>query len=271
MGSLSDSYHRALITGASSGLGLAFAEMLLKQGVSVIGMSRSPDMPTGSYANYSARAVDLSDLESLSDELDQVFTEFPDIDLVINNAGFGVLSHLENTSPVQIATQYAVMLGAPTMICARAIAAFKASGKQGCLVNVSSLAVDLPLPLMPVYNTCKAGLSALSDSLMLDASGSSHRSVIIDFRPGDFNTNFAQRMVGRVDWNGVDLRSVMDRHHALAPDVMLAVRGLERALRRGRSGRFRVGDFFQSKIAPIGPLLLPSRWLRAIIRAYYKK
>ena len=123
---------------------------------------------------------------------------------------------------------------------------------------------------MPIYNACKAGLSALSESLMLDASGSDKKYTVVDFRPGDFNTNFAQRMTGRIEWNGADLREVMDRHHAQAPSVDVALKGFRRALLSSCSGTVRVGDFFQSKIAPLGPRLFSCRWLRAIIRFYYR-
>jgi NAD(P)-dependent dehydrogenase (short-subunit alcohol dehydrogenase family) len=266
---LSDHFNTALVTGVSSGLGLAFARMLLAEGVSVVGMSRHPEIPEATEA-YQPWPIDLSDLNTLESELDTVFTKYPQIDLVINNAGFGVLGHLETMTPDAVQAQYAVMLNAPTLISARAVQAFQAGPSRGCLVNVSSLAVELPLPLMPVYNASKAALSALSESLMLDVSGSAAPYRVIDFRPGDFNTNFAQRMEGRVEWHGLDLRAVMDRHHAQAPGVERAVRGLRRALISNRSGRVRVGDWFQSKLAPLGPRLLSSRWIRALIRWYYR-
>ena len=269
MARLSDHFHTALVTGVSSGLGLAFARMLLAEGVAVVGVSRHPDIPDAP-AGFRPWALDLSDSDALVPALDQVFAAHPEIDLVINNAGFGVLSHLEAMAPDTVQAQYAVMLNAPTLITARAIQAFQARSTRGCLVNVSSLAVELPLPLMPVYNASKAALSALSESLMLDASGSAARYRVIDFRPGDFNTNFAERMEGRVEWNGVDLRAVMDRHHAQAPGVQLAVKGLRRALMGQHSGRVRVGDWFQAKLAPLGPRLLPAGWIRALIRWYYR-
>lgn len=261
-------YRKALVTGASSGLGHAFAAMLLKEGIPVVGISRRPEVDFG-CGGYFPVAVDLADLEVLPEQLERVFAAHPEIDLVINNAGFGHLAPLENLTPEAVRAQLAVMLAAPTLLAGRAIRAFQAHGRVACLVNVSSLAAELPLPLMPVYNACKGGLSALSDSLLLDAAAASSCRVI-DFRPGDFNTAFAERMEGRCDWNGVDLREVMDRHHAAAPSVELAVPVLRRALVRGVSGRVRVGTFFQAKLAPLGTRLLPSRWLRAAIRFYYR-
>lgn len=267
---LGDQFSVALVTGASSGLGLAFTQLLLAEGVAVVGLSRSPEIPE-SPEHYTPWAIDLSDVASLPQTLQAIFERFPAIDLVINNAGFGVLEHLQAQSVDEIQQQYSVMLTAPSLIAAQAVRAFEARGVAGCLMNVSSLAVELPLPLMSIYNACKAGLSALSDSLLLDASGANKPYRVIDFRPGDFNTNFAQRMTGRVDWNGADLREVMDRHHAQAPTVEVALKGFRRALVQKKSGRVRVGDFFQARIAPLGPRLFSSRLLRAIIRWYYRK
>ena len=124
----------------------------------------------------------------------------PQIDLVINNAGFGILSRLEDLEAKAIQKQYAVMLEAPTLIANRAIRHFKAQ-QHGCLMNISSMAVEIPIPLMPIYNACKAGLSALSDSLILDASGDSHNYCVIDVRPGDYRTKFADNMQGSAQWN----------------------------------------------------------------------
>ena len=269
MARLSNHFNTALVTGVSSGLGLAFARMLLAEGVKVVGVSRHPDIAEAPVG-FRPWPLDLSDSAALAPALDQIFAAHPEIDLVINNAGFGVLSHLEAMTAQAIHVQYAVMLSAPTMISARAIQAFKARSIRGCLVNVSSLAVELPLPLMPIYNASKAALSGLSESLILDACEDAVGYRVIDFRPGDFNTNFAERMVGRIEWNGVDLRAVMDRHHAQAPGVERAVKGLRKALLGKRSGRVRVGDFFQARLAPFGPRLLPAHWIRALIRWYYR-
>jgi short-subunit dehydrogenase len=267
---LSEKFRVALVTGSSSGLGLAFTKHLLREGVAVVGLSRSPEIGEAS-GHYHPWPFDLADLAALPATLDAVFGRFPEIDLVINNAGFGVLEHLQEQSEAQIEAQFNVMLGAPTLIAKRALSQFAHDGTGGCLCNVSSLAVELPLPLMPVYNACKGGLSALSQGLLLDASGADKNYTVIDFRPGDFNTNFGQRMTGQVYWNGVDLRAVMDRHHASAPSETRAVKKLHRALLNGCSGTVRVGDFFQSYLAPLGARFLSQRNLRGMIRAYYKR
>jgi short-subunit dehydrogenase len=263
---LAQRYPAALVTGTSAGLGLAIARMLLAEGVRVIGLSRKAGVLEG-HSNFTHVSCDLSDLPAVERVTDELWRQHADLNLLINNAGYGVLSELDKMPSASIQSQYAVLLIAPSLLARTAVAHFKSKG-CGCLVNVSSLATELPLPLMPIYNASKCGLSALSQSLILELVEQPSCRVI-DFRPGDFNTEFASRMTGQVEWNGVDLRTVMDRHHAIAPDVTRALKGLRRALLSHRSGVVRVGSFFQARIAPLGRLL-PGNWLLRLIRSYYK-
>lgn len=240
--------------------------MLLDEGVEVLGVSRQPDVFAGE-PGYEPITCDLSNTVEATRAFEEIFRRASPISLVINNAGYGVLEMLAEMDLEKIQHQYQVMLEAPTIISSLATKHF-AKNSNGCLVNVSSLAAELPLPLMPVYNATKAGLSALSESLILEEL--ENRFTVIDFRPGDFNTPFASQMEGEVHWNGINLREVMDHHHASAPDVSLAVEGLRHALIRNRSGIVRVGNFFQARIAPLGRFL-PRHWLHWLIRQYYKR
>lgn len=269
MSSLKQKYQCALVTGPSSGLGHALSKMLLEQGITVVGMSRQPEC-TSLGSQYHPVPFDLSETSELPTHLESILGEFPQIDLIINNAGFGILSRLEELTVAQIKQQYAVMLEAPTIIAGIAIRHFKKK-QHGCLMNISSMAVEVPIPLMPIYNASKAGLSALSDSLILDAAGDEDHYSIIDVRPGDFRTKFADNMQGGAQWNGVNLRAVLDHHHATAPEVQSAIGPIQQALIEGKSRRLRVGTFFQTVMGGLGARALPSSIARKIIRSYYKK
>ncbi|MGC6456475.1 MAG: SDR family NAD(P)-dependent oxidoreductase [Coraliomargaritaceae bacterium] len=269
MKALNQKYKRALVTGSSAGIGLALSKMLLNEGVAVIGMSRQPDRAIDD-SRYHPVPFDLSDTSGLPNKMNAILKAFPDIDLIINNAGFGIVNRLEEADPEEVLEQYAVMLEAPTLIAGLAIRHFKKRG-IGCLLNISSLASEIPIPLMPVYNASKAGLSALSDSLMLDAEGDHACYSVIDVRPGDFKTEFASRMKGEADWNGVDLRAILDRHHAEAPEVSSVINPILKALYDGKNRRLRVGTFFQTVVGSLGARVLPGSIGRWLIRDYYKK
>ncbi|MGB0419336.1 MAG: SDR family NAD(P)-dependent oxidoreductase, partial [Opitutales bacterium] len=132
---LNQYYRRALITGASSGLGFAFANHLLQDGVPVVGVSRQPersDAPDG----YVSWPLDLAHPEGLTAAFEAIFQAYPDIDLVINNAGWGHLAPLEVQSSECLDQQWTLLLTAPTLLAARAVHAFQSANRRGCLVNV---------------------------------------------------------------------------------------------------------------------------------------
>jgi short-subunit dehydrogenase len=133
-------------------------------------------------------------------------------------------------------------------------------------VLVSSLAAELTIPCMAGYNMSKAALSALAETLMDEARGPP--VAIIDFRPGDYRTDFNRGMEQRGHLLTPRSAPVWARAEAnlkAAPGVSRAAADLRRALARGRSATLRSGGFFQKHIAP---LLTPfpfrlQRWVRA--------
>ncbi len=149
------------------------------------------------------------------------------------------------------------MLGTNLQLVHAAYGAMRAQNR-GCLVNVSSLAAEFPLPFMSGYNVAKAGLSALSESLLFESRGTEVR--IMDFRPGDYRTAFNQAMqppnpsapTARV-WR------VLDAMLQSAPPPAEAAANLRRALRAGRRGVVRSGSFFQARVAPLAARAPPGR------------
>ena len=145
------------------------------------------------------------------------------------------------------------------------------STNQGCLVHISSLAVDFPLPFMSGYNVVKAGISALSESLMTEARGTN--LVVIDFRPGDFKTAFNER-AHKVDKLESDKRLKqawlkLEENLNTSPQPTQAARDLKKALKAGKSGIVISGGFFQARLVPLAAHLLPKKLLRKITALYF--
>jgi short-subunit dehydrogenase len=144
---------------------------------------------------------------------------------------------------------------------------------RGCIVNVSSLAVEFPLPFMVGYNVAKAGLSAFSESLIVESRGSGIR--VIDFRPGDFRTDFNQAMQSASPAtstrNTPEARAwfALEKNMNAAPLPIRAAADLHRALVRQRSGTVRSGSFFQARLAPFGARLLPAGIRRRLAAGYF--
>ncbi len=246
---VSDHYRTALVTGASTGLGRAFAEMLLADGVRVWGTSRDPAR-LAPVAGLLPVALDLRAGSEATDVFHRADRAAGGFDLVINNAGFGIFSEFVGAGFSLWEEQLAVMLVQPARLAHAALPGMLAR-RRGALVNISSLAVEFPLPFQSAYNMAKAGLSALGESLMIETAGTG--VVVLDVRPGDYRTDIA----GSVRHPQKDPPARMQRAwaafekmmHAAPPPAAAAV-ALRRALLRRRSGTVRIGPAFQAKFAP---------------------
>ena len=157
---LSARYRTAFVTGASTGLGLAFTDMLLAAGVEVWGTSRDPArLPA--RAGFHTVALELGD----GPAAERVFLETEKaaggFDIVINNAGFGAFGAFAHTDFAVWEEQLRMMLVNTARLSHAALRGMLVR-RHGALVNISSLAGEFGMPYQAVYNTTKAGLSARS-------------------------------------------------------------------------------------------------------------
>ena len=273
-GSLNKQYRTAFITGASSGLGEAFTRMLLEEGVKVWGTSRDSAKLQALRDQYpqlfSVVCLELNQAEEAVNQFRKAEKEAGGFDLVIQNAGYGLFGNFELIPSETWNTQLSSMLGT-TLALSHAAWTSMRSTNQGCLVHISSLAVDFPLPFMSGYNVVKAGISALSESLMTEARGTN--LVVIDFRPGDFKTAFNER-AHKVDKLESDKRLKqawlkLEKNLNVSPRPTQAARDLKKALRAGKSGIVISGGFLQARLAPLAAHLLPKKLLRKITALYF--
>lgn len=272
-GALSPRYRTAFVTGASTGLGRAFAEMLLAEGVEVWGTARDaarlPARP-----RFHPVALDLGD----GDAAERIFRAADraagGFDVVVNNAGFGAFGAYAATDFAVWEHQFRVMLVNTARLAHAALRGMQARNR-GALVNISSIAGEFGMPYQAVYNSVKAGLSALNESLMYEVKGTG--VVVIDFRPGDYRTDF-EGSVRRPGQPGLDPLNAGRMARAWAafeammrsgPAPAHAAAALRRALRRGRSGTVRTGRFFQAVLGPFLARFAPLALKRRIQEIYF--
>jgi short-subunit dehydrogenase len=273
---VSDLYSSAFVTGAGSGLGLAFTEMLLAEGVRVWGTSREASRLASLAAGHASRffplTLDLNDAPGAVDAfLGAARQAEGAFDLVINNAGYGIFGEFDAVPAAQWKTQVGAMLGSTIVLTHAAYGAMRVRNR-GCLVNVSSMAAEFPLPFMTGYNVAKAGLSALSESLLFESRGTGVK--VIDFRPGDYRTSFNQAMQTPAAARDASRRTqgawrVLEANLAASPAPARAAADLRRALLRQRRGAVRSGPFFQIVMAPLLARLCPAWLLRAGTARYF--
>ncbi len=266
---LNDRFKNALVTGASSGLGRSFAKMLLDEGLEVWATSRDPDR-LFTHPRLHPMRLDLSDTVGTELFAQRILAEAGELDLLINNAGYGAFFPFERFPREEISGQLNVLLSGPILLSREIYAHMKARG-CGAIINVSSLASEFPIPCLSIYNSAKAGLSAFTKSLMLEADGSG--VVLIDLQPGDFRTAFNEKLSRdtsadlpeslRRTWEKIE------KHMENSPEAERAARALLRLLRRPRSGTYRIGGFFQARIGPFLARFLPRRAVCSFLRCYY--
>lgn len=191
------------------------------------------------------------------------------IDLLVNNAGYGWVGTWEQGAAEVWERQMQVLLHGPVDLCRKVLPGMVGRG-AGTVVNVSSLAVEWPLPFMPAYNAGKAALSAFSATLALELRGTG--VAVVDFRPGDYRTRFNETIQVESDPETALGRAWerMQANVAAGPEPAQAARDLLRAVAQGRSGIVRSGNFFQRAVSPWGRRLLPSALQTLLLRRYYR-
>lgn len=275
--SVADILPHAFITGASAGLGRAFAEMLLEDNVRVWGTARDAarltDLANRHPTLFTPVVLDLDEPIAAEAAFNRAANSVGGaFELVINNAGYGVFGLFHEMESAVWERQLGAMLTTTLRLTHAALRTMRKRGR-GCIVNVSSLAAEFPLPFMSGYNVAKAGLSALTESLIVETRNTAIN--VIDFRPGDFRTDFNQAMLTSSPATPAPVGDqaaawrALEMHRESAPQPSRAAADLRRALLRGRSGTVRSGSLFQAGIAPCFSRVIPASLRRSIAAQYF--
>ena len=190
-----------LVTGSSSGIGRAITEHLLKSGATVIGIARNHNKYQPNSDNYKTFDIDVSDLKALPSSLKDILAEFPKLDGLVSNAGYGQFGGLENHSADQIYSYICANLTSHMVITRIVLPYFKAQ-KRGDIVYIGSEAALDGGKKGSLYCAAKFGLRGFSQSLREECASTNVRVSIInpgmvrtqffenlDFRPGDEPVN----------------------------------------------------------------------------------
>ena len=249
------------LTGASSGIGLAIARLLVAQGNEVWGTSRNleriPKLP-----RWHAVRLDLADRHSVEEAFSFALTEAGYFDALINNAGAGHFGPAEFLPMETIASQFQILVFGQIQLMQLALHHMQTRG-EGLIINVTSLASRLPVPFMAAYNAAKAALAAFTMSIQLELGDS--RLQIVDLQPGDISTDFNQSVIqsAKADhYNSKIAKTWEIIEHTMknAPSPDLVAQHVLKLINSVQSPpRITVGNVFESKIAPMIFRFLPQR------------
>lgn len=183
----SNSQKTALVTGASSGIGRASAEALVRAGFTVFGTSRKPNADR--LGQVSMLACDVTDEASVVSLVSTVLERTGRIDVLVNNAGLGMFGGAEESSAAQVQRLFDVNLFGVVRVINAVLPSMRAR-RQGRIVNLSSALGFLPAPYSAHYAGSKFALEGYSESLDHEVRAFNVRVSLIE--PGTVKGNFDQ-------------------------------------------------------------------------------
>ncbi|WP_232293709.1 SDR family oxidoreductase [Stigmatella aurantiaca] len=195
-----------LITGCSTGFGLASAKHFAAQGWNVIATMRtpSPEQELVALPGVLVTRLDVQDRTSIDSALKVGVERFGGLDAVVNNAGFGLHGLFESTPREKILEQFEVNVFGVMDVIRAALPYFVQRG-EGAIVNVSSGAGVFTLPMISLYCASKFALEGFSEALSYELTSQNVRVKLVE--PGGVvDTHFVSRSAEEQSQNAVPPR-----------------------------------------------------------------
>ncbi|MGM4983031.1 oxidoreductase [Rhizobiales bacterium] len=179
----------ALVTGASSGIGLATARALRRNGYQVFGTSRKPMADTSD--GVTMLVCDVTDDRSVQSVVEDVVIRAGRIDLLVNNAGIGLLGGAEESSAVQAKALFDVNVFGVVRLT-NAVLPIMRRQRKGRIINMSSILGLIPAPFNALYASTKHAIEGYSESLDHEVRTQGIRVVLVE--PGVTRTSFEENL-----------------------------------------------------------------------------
>lgn len=185
-----------VVTGCSSGIGLATAELLRDHGWTVFPTARKvEDLDALEAKGFKAIQLDVTSSISIEATVDQVLSLTDGkLGAVVNNAGFGMPGAIQDLTRDAMRQQFEVNVFGLQELTNRLIPIFR---KQGCgrIVNISSVVGRISLPFMGIYSASKFALEAISDAQRVELSRDQISVSLVE--PGPIRTRFSTNCAGQ--------------------------------------------------------------------------
>ena len=180
------------VTGASRGLGLTLVKKLLDHGYRVAATSRDAHALSQAVGlidsdRFLSLAVDLNNVDCINESIRQTLAAFGRIDVVVNNAGYGMAGTVEEIEEQQIRDIFDVNIFA-TINVVRSVLPVMRSQQSGYIINIGSVAGFVGAPGWSVYSATKAAVAAFSEVIALDVKEFGIKVTVAE--PSGFRTGF---------------------------------------------------------------------------------
>ncbi len=254
-----------VITGATAGIGKETADYFIKKGHTVYSLARRK------VEGINCISTDVTDREAVASAFKQIIAKEGKIDIVINNAGFGISGSIEDTSIEDAKRIFDVNFFGMLNGVQEAVPYLRKFG-GGTIVNISSVAAPLSIPFQGFYSASKAAVSSLSEALRIEVAPFNIRVTCI--LPGDVKTDFtAKRIKNSVDnpaYGDRIARSVAVMEHDEQngmPPIMIA-KGIYKLALSKNPPVYKVGGK-KYKVFVLLSKLLPKRLVSFVVGKLY--
>ena len=183
----------ALVTGSSSGMGFTTAIMLARAGIHTYASMRNlkksktiTDLANKENLPLQVIQLDVNDDKSVKDAIAKIVTEKERIDVLVNNAGYGLFGSIEDVSIEEMKAQFETNFFGVMRVTQLVLPTMRKQ-KSGTIVNVSSVGGRISLPVLSAYNSTKFALEGLSESMSYELEPFGIKVIIIE--PGVIRTN----------------------------------------------------------------------------------
>lgn len=184
----------ALITGSSSGIGFATAALLARNGIYTYASMRNTakagvvnDLARKEKLPLQTIQMDVTDDRSVKNAVNKIIQEKKSIDVLVNNAGYGLMGCVEDVTLDEVKAQFETNLFGVIRVTQAVLPSMRKQ-KRGVIVNVSSIAGRIGFPVTPAYICTKFALEGLSESMRYELTPFGIKVVIVE--PGAVRSNF---------------------------------------------------------------------------------
>lgn len=257
-----------VITGASSGIGRACAEAFLKDGSVVYSLSRHKKFDDVLHV-----PCDVSDEEQVNAAFKKIFEKEGRIDILINNAGFGISGAVEFTELSQAKKQFDVNFFG-CFLCCKVVCEYMRKNRGGKIINISSMAAPLSIPFQAFYSASKSAVNALTLALANELRP--FNISVCAFMPGDVKTAFTaerEKEISGADVYGEVINNSIaqmekDEQNGMSPEkIAKAVHSLARK----KSPKPLSTTGLNYRLFAVLSKLLPVRAVNRIVGMIYSK
>lgn len=258
-----------VITGGSSGIGKATAEILASRGCKVYELSRrSVDDPVVKHIS-----ADVTKSEDINKAVEEIIAREGHIDILINNAGFGISGAVEFTDTADAKRLFDVNFFGMVRMTAAVLPYMRKAG-HGRIVNTSSIAAVVPIPFQTYYSASKAAIN--SYTLATANEVAPFGITVCAVMPGDIKTGFTsardKSVVGDDIYSGRITRSVsrMEHDEITGMDPLTAGKFIASvALKKKKKPLYSIG--FAYKAAALGAKIIPVSLMNKIVGMLYAR